>query len=107
MKNQAQQSALGDSDFDVNIKNRFKNESESVFTKAFVSDSILIFREMKKKQKVPMAARRKLSIGVQSNQPLSSNQDASGGDPMNRTTNSISPSPMKRVGAATFMTANA
>ena len=41
---------LEDIELDANIGKRFKNDSGSIFTKSFVNDSILIFREMKKKQ---------------------------------------------------------
>jgi len=48
----------------VNISKRFKDEANSIFTKTFVDDAILIFREMKRKRKQP---RRKLSLSMASN----------------------------------------
>ena len=53
-----------------NISRRFKSETNSIFTKTFVDDAILIFRESKRKKK---NVRRKVSLSIGSNQPLSSN----------------------------------
>lgn len=69
---------------------RFKREAGTIFTRAFVNDSILIFREMKKK---PPMTKRKMSISLQSNQNV--NSVTSEGDPMNRTNNSNFNSPNK------------
>lgn len=59
--------AFDDNALDVNISKRFKSETETIFTQAFVNDSILIFREMKRKKPVKLAARRKLSLSLVSN----------------------------------------
>mmetsp|Transcript_38566 Transcript_38566/g.50552 ORF Transcript_38566/g.50552 Transcript_38566/m.50552 type:complete len:92 (-) Transcript_38566:490-765(-) len=67
---------IDDSDLDVDISKRFKGEADSIFTKAFVNDAILIFREMKKRKQrkggpgLPAnihGQARKLSVGMQSN----------------------------------------
>ena len=41
--------AITESILNVNISHRFKDEAGSIFTKAFVDDAILMFREMKKR----------------------------------------------------------
>ena len=56
--------AFDENYLDVNLSKRFKSQAQSIFTRAFVNDSILIFREMKKK---PPVSRRKVSISLQSN----------------------------------------
>lgn len=53
----------------ANIGKRFKEEANSMFTQLFVDDAILMFLETKRKQKGP---RRKISLSMTSNQPLSS-----------------------------------
>ena len=62
--------SIDDSALITNISKRFKSETNSIFTKTFVDDAILIFRESKRKKK---GMRRKVSLSIGSNQPLSSN----------------------------------
>lgn len=89
-------SGINDSVLDTDFTKKFKNDSQSMFTKAFIDDCILIFRELKK---APRMIKKKFSISLKSQGPLSSTADE-----MNKTQNTMNSSPdAKQVGKATFI----
>ena len=63
----------------MDLAKRFKNDTHSMFTKAFIDDCILIFREIKK---APKTLKKNFSISLKSQGPLSSSNAA---DEMNKT----------------------
>ena len=52
-----------DNILDMDLAKRFKNDTHSMFTKAFIDDCILIFREIKK---APKTLKKNFSISLKS-----------------------------------------
>lgn len=91
-----------DTILNADLAKKFKNASDSIFTEAFVDDCILMFKELKKRPEGGRAAARRNLSMMSMKSGMNLPAYSSNNDEMNRTQNSLSISPSKKVGNATF-----